>query len=103
MMNVRHSSFTIHHYSREGVIAVRPGALAEDVTQLAWVAPTAPALLALARGAPGAWPEVRRDPGAVLLLLRMKSVSRLLPDHVSLPELVESPEPLAAAADHLRR
>src|SRR5262245_20371624 len=90
-------------YPIEGAIDVRPGALAEDVTQLTWVAPTAPALLELARGGPDAWDEVRGDPGAVLLLLRMPSVSRLPPAHTSLPELTDSPEPLAAAVEHLGR
>src|SRR5581483_5449742 len=82
---------------------VSPGALADEVVRLAWVPPSEAALLALARGGPAAWPIVRRDPGALLLLLRVPSLARFLPDHFSPPALVELPEVLEAAVSHLRR
>ena len=68
---------------------MKPGPLAEAVTQLTWVPPTASSLLALARPfTPATWPALRRDPGSVLLLLCTPTVSRLAPDHFTLPELV---------------
>src|SRR5262249_52232659 len=97
---IRHSSFVI---SKEGAIAVRFGAVAEAVTQLTWVPPTAPSLLALARLLTSApWLALRHDPGAVLLLLRTPTVSRLAPDYFTLPELCRSPEALELAARQLR-
>jgi two-component system, NtrC family, sensor kinase len=82
---------------------VRPGALAEAVTQLSWVPPTAPSLLALARPfTPATWSVLRRDPGAVLLFLRVPTISRLAPDHFTLPEVARSPEVLESALGHLR-
>jgi two-component system NtrC family sensor kinase len=82
---------------------VRPGALAEAVTQLSWVPPTASSLLALARPfTPATWSVLRRDPGAVLLLLRAPTISRLAPDHFTLPELARSPEILEAVVRRLR-
>src|SRR3989442_12721565 len=87
---VHRSSFIV---SKEGALAVRPGALAEAVTQLTWVPPTASSLLALARPfAPATWPALRHDPGSVLLLLRTPTVSRLAPDHFTLLDLTRSPE-----------
>src|SRR5437764_7050977 len=95
------SSFIL---SMEGALAVRPGALAEAVTQLTWVPPTPSSLLALARPfTPATWPALRRDPGSVLLLLRTPTVSRLAPDHFTLPELARSPEVLELAVRHLRK
>jgi two-component system, NtrC family, sensor kinase len=82
---------------------VRPGALAEAVTQLAWLPPTGSSLLALARPFTAAsWPALREDPGAVLLLLRTPSISRVPADLFSLPELARSPEILALTARYLR-
>src|SRR3954467_5291301 len=89
---IHHSSFIV---SKEGALAVRPGALAEAVTQLTWVPPTPASLLALARPfTPPPRPALRRDPGSVLLLLRTPTVSRLAPEHFTLPELARSPEVL---------
>src|SRR5437016_7249431 len=88
----------------EGALAVRPGALAEAVTQLTWVPPTVSSLLTLARpSTPTTWPALRRDPGGVLLLLRTPTVSRLAPDHFTLSELARSPEVLELAVRHLQR
>ena len=69
--------------------------IAEDLTRCAWVPPTAAGLLALARGPSGAWNQVRRDPGAVLLLLRHP--------HVSLSQLLHSADVLDDTVRHLRR
>ncbi len=81
---------------------MRPGALAEAVTQLSWVPPTASSLLALARPFTSVtWSVLRRDPGAVLLLLRAPTISCLAPDHFTLPELARSPEVLESAVRHL--
>src|SRR5438093_5552384 len=76
--------FIIHHSSfitcsREGDSAVNSAALAEDLIQRAWLPPSGAGLLALARGGSDAWNEVRRDPGAVLLLLRLPALRRLPP------------------------
>src|SRR5204862_5867477 len=83
---------------QEGVSDVNPGA--EDLTQFAWVPPTEQGLLALARGD---WPQVRRDPGAVLFLLRLPSISQLDPTLVSLPEITASAEALECALLQLER
>lgn len=84
----------------EGAIAVRPGSLAEDVARLPWLPPTPAALLALAQS-DDCWPVVRRDPGAVLLLLRIPSLRKLAPELLSLPQLTRCPEPLEYAAHRL--
>src|SRR3954451_15266410 len=55
--------------------------------------PSEAALLALARGGPAAWPVVCRDPGTVLLLLRLS------PDLLS---PIDSPAVLETALHHLR-
>ena len=82
---------------------MRLGAVAEAVTHLAWVPPTVPSLLALARStAPNAWPTLRDDPGAVLLLLRSPSVAQLPPELVSLDNLPGCPDVLDLAARLLR-
>ncbi len=79
-------------------------ALAEAVTHLPWVPPSAASLVALARPhTPATWLLLREDPGAVLLLLRTPSVRRLPPDHFSLPDLIGAPEVLESAAAHLGR
>ena len=44
--------------------------LAQSAVQLPWLAPTAPALAALARGEPTTHPIIASDPAATLLLLR---------------------------------
>ena len=44
--------------------------LAQSAVQLPWLAPSAPALAALARGEPATHPSINTDPAAVLLLLR---------------------------------
>ena len=87
----------------EGAIVVRPGAVAEAVTHLAWVPPTVSSLLALSRPeTPSAWLSVCHDPGAVLLLLRSPSVCRLPPDLFSLDSLSGCPEALDLAVRLLR-
>lgn len=53
-------------------------------SELAWVAPSAASLLRLARCARDAWPVVRTDPGAVLLLLRDAPLASPLPFPASL-------------------
>src|SRR5262245_40527362 len=97
---IRHSSFVI---AKEGAIAVRLGALAEAVTHLSWVPPTGPALVTLARPlTPAAWPALRQDPGAVLLLLRPPPARPLSPDLSAPPALLASPGVPELAARHLR-
>ena len=82
---------------------MRLGAVAEAVTHLAWVPPTVPSLLALARlETPSAWLSVREDPGAVLLLLRSPSVFHLPPDLFSLDSFSGCPEVLDLAVRLLR-
>jgi two-component system NtrC family sensor kinase len=51
------------------VVAV-DASLAQSAVQLPWLAPTAPALAALAGGEPATHPAVANDPAAILLLLR---------------------------------
>ncbi len=48
-----------------------PGKRAESVLRLCWLSPSAASLAALGRPASAAtWPAIRRDPGAVLLVVR---------------------------------
>jgi signal transduction histidine kinase len=55
----------------DAVAAWRPACPAEAVARLPWLAPAAESLVALARlSAADAWPVLRLDPGATLLLLR---------------------------------
>src|SRR5258708_5212601 len=49
------------------------GALTHAATGLPWLAPAAASLTLLARQPATAWPTVRHDPGALLLLLRSHS------------------------------
>ncbi len=75
---------------------VDPGRAASRAAQLPWLAPSADSLAALAR-TPGAaaWPLLRHDPGAVLLLLRAApATTSLLP----FPDaLLQGPAPLEEA------
>jgi signal transduction histidine kinase len=50
-------------------------AVGEAVTHLSWLAPSAASLVALARPDAGTWPQIRSDPGAVLLVLRFSQAS----------------------------
>lgn len=53
-----------------------PGKRAESVLRLCWLPPSAASLAALARSASAAaWPAIRHDPGAVLLVVRHGGVS----------------------------
>lgn len=73
--------------------AVRSGALA----QVAWVPPSEAALLTLARGGSAAWSLVRRDPGIVLLLLRLPQAR----EHFAPTSLIDSPTVLETALKYL--
>jgi signal transduction histidine kinase len=65
--------------TRSSCFAGAQAARAEAVARLAWLAPGAASLVALARApAEGLWPRLSRDPGAVLLLARR--VAALAPD-----------------------
>ncbi len=77
--------------------------IAEVLTRCAWVPPTTAGLLALARGSSEAWNQVRRDPGAVLLLLRHPSLVQLPPERISFPKLLLSADVLDDAVRKLRR
>jgi signal transduction histidine kinase len=71
--------------------------LLHAATGLVWLAPAASSLTLLARAPAAAWPAVRQDPGAVLLLLRSSSYleSSLPFPHALLGQ--------AAALDHAAR
>jgi signal transduction histidine kinase len=79
---------------------VRTPALGEAVTHLAWLRPRAASLVALAR-TPAAWPQVRTDPAAVLLVAHTAPAARSLP--VFFPALLHDPAVLDAALHHLDR
>lgn len=79
---------------------MRPGALAEDVARAAWLPPAPAALLALARGN---WEHIRRDPGAVTLLLGLPAAHHLPFSSTLANQLLQEPEILDAAVAHLRR
>ncbi|MFO0881691.1 MAG: histidine kinase dimerization/phospho-acceptor domain-containing protein [Gemmataceae bacterium] len=55
------------------------GSLLHAATDLAWLAPSAVSLSALARLPATAWPTLRLDPGAVLLLVRSSALDPALP------------------------
>jgi two-component system, NtrC family, sensor kinase len=79
---------------------VRPTALGDALTHLPWLCPCAASLAALARtGAP--WPEVRNDPGAVLLLVRLSSQTLTTSGLSFFSALVEDPNILATALAQL--
>src|SRR5439155_12953614 len=71
------------------------GALTHTATGLPWLAPAAASLTLLAREPATAWPTVRHDPGALLLLLRSQSSFE---PHLPFPEgLLAGPAPLERA------
>jgi signal transduction histidine kinase len=77
-------------------------ALGEAALQLPWLSPCAASLLALTR-APGAvvWPEIRHDPGLVLLLVRHSPTARADPAVPLFPAALREPAVLDAARFHL--
>lgn len=77
---------------------MKPLALGEAITQLAWLCPSAASLLALTRSSPtDAWKVMRSDPGAVLLVVRHGLGSSANPHEVSFPSfLYHETVPLAA-------
>lgn len=81
--------------------AALPG---EGAAQLRWLSPTAASLVILSRP-PGAdtWPQLRADPGAVLLLLRHASepAGRPIPGELFPNRLLDDPATLEQALDHL--
>src|SRR5581483_7780540 len=59
-----------------GQVVSDPGKRAESVLRLCWLSPSAASLAALGRSASAAtWPAIRRDPGAVLLVVRRSDAS----------------------------
>jgi signal transduction histidine kinase len=65
-------------------------ALGEAVTRLPWLCPCAASLLAMAKApAATAWPQVRVDPGAVLLVVRHSADASSLPDVLGNPGILE--------------
>jgi two-component system NtrC family sensor kinase len=86
----------------EGAIEVRPTALGDAVAHLPWLCPCAASLAALARPA-AAWPEVRNDPGAVLLLIRCSPEMLAVSGLSFFPALAEEPAVLEAVLTQLDR
>jgi signal transduction histidine kinase len=74
-------------------VIVRVPALGEAAVNLCWLCPSAPSLAALARSPAAAWPVVRFDPGAVLLVARRspspQSPLLFSPEVMSEPALLE--------------
>jgi signal transduction histidine kinase len=66
-------------------------ALGEAATQLPWLSPCAASLAALARAPAAAWLAVRRDPGAVLLIVRQTAPSLTSPALSFFPSLLRDP------------
>jgi signal transduction histidine kinase len=88
----------------EGAIEVKTPLLGEATTPLSWLCPSKASLLALARETAGqAWSQVRRDPAAVLLVLR--TAARFLPSaSVSyFPAVLREPCILEGALEHLHQ
>lgn len=82
---------------------MRAPEVGEAVLRLPWLAPASASLAALARPpAAGAWPAVRFDPAAVLLLIR-ESAARPVAATTFIPGLTHDPAPLRAAAGFLER
>lgn len=78
-------------------------ALGEAAAQLPWLSPAAHSLLALARlPAAAAWPIVRRDPGAVLLIVRQAARSLVSPALSFFPSALRTPEILQGALQILQ-
>ncbi len=81
---------------------MRPPALGEAATHLPWLSPGAASLVALARlPATAAWPLIRSDPGAVVLVVRQ---APLLLDETApfiTPALLQAPALLEDALNHL--
>ncbi|MFL5245823.1 MAG: ATP-binding protein [Gemmataceae bacterium] len=77
---------------------MKPLALGEAITQLAWLCPSAASLLALTRSSPSdAWNVLRSDPGAVLLAVRQGLASSDNIHAISFPSLLyREAIPLAA-------
>jgi signal transduction histidine kinase len=85
-------------------IKVKAPALGECAAQLPWLAPSAAALVALARSpAAPAWEAIRHDPGAVLLVVRHSAAMRSLPSLSLFPALLEEPAILEAAVHYLNQ
>jgi two-component system, NtrC family, sensor kinase len=67
-------------------------ALGEAATHLPWICPRASSLVALARSPTAAlWPEIRSDPGAVLLVIRQAPAAQALPSLSFFPALFQDP------------
>lgn len=74
---------------------MRGPALADAATQLPWLSPGAHSLVALARAAsPAVWTEIRRDPGALLLLLRFADRCAALPTALFDPQVLQGALPI---------
>jgi signal transduction histidine kinase len=100
--NQPRSSFILQpsSFTDEGAIEVRAPATGEAATHLPWLSPGAAALVALARSpAALAWPEVRTDPGAVLLVVRHAPAAAPL----ITPRLLQDPAILEDAIYRLDR
>jgi two-component system, NtrC family, sensor kinase len=81
-----------------GAITVRVSALGEAATELPWLSPCAASLLALARlPAAAAWAQARRDPGAVLLVLRQAAATLTSPSLSFFPSVLRDPAILEEA------
>lgn len=80
---------------------MRAEGLGEAVTHLSWLAPGAASLVALARPDAGTWQRIRRDPGAVLLVLRFASADTESPSFSR--ALIRNPRILAGALQHFDR
>jgi signal transduction histidine kinase len=87
----------------EGAIEVKTPPLGEAVTHLSWLCPSKASLLALARGHTHlAWLEVRRDPSAVLLVLRQGSRFLPSPSISYFPAVLHEPCILEGALEFLK-
>jgi len=81
---------------------VKAPALGEAATHLPWLAPAAASLVALGRRGFEAWPEVRADPGAVLLVARHSPVAAgkvFFPAQLNEPAVLEAATRLLESAD----
>ena len=77
---------------------MRVPALGEAATQLPWLSPCASSLLALARSPAGsAWSELRKDPAALLLIVRQASQALNSPSVSFFPSVLGDPSILRGA------
>jgi signal transduction histidine kinase len=80
---------------------VRAPAFAEAVTRLPWLGACADTLTTLGWSAVPAWPQVRLDPGGVLLLVRHGEPSATLPGFSFFPASLREPAVLEEAVRQL--